>query len=105
MKKSLIIFFAVFSLMQSNIAQQKPYSQQLAQTVMNLWKDSFSMDGKPARWSYDQGVILKGIEGIWKLYGKPEYFDYIQHSMDHYVWEDGTIKDYKRDEFNIDYLN
>ena len=72
---------------------------------MNMWQDSFSMNGKPARWSYDQGVILKGIEGVWKLYGDAKYFNYIQHSMDFYVREDGTIKDYKRDEFNIDHLN
>ena len=96
MKKILILFIAFFSLIQSNIAQQKPYSQQMAQTVMHLWKDSFSMDGKPARWSYDQGVILKGIEGIWKLYGDATYFNYIQHSMDHYVQEDGSIKIIKK---------
>ncbi|MBC7889434.1 MAG: glycoside hydrolase family 88 protein [Ferruginibacter sp.] len=105
MKKLFIISIALFSLLQSAIAQQNPYSQQMAQTAMNLWKDSFSMNGKPARWSYDQGVILKGIEAIWKLYGDAKYFNYIQHSMDHYVREDGTIKDYKKDEFNIDHLN
>jgi len=87
-------------------AQQVPYSQQMAQTAMNQWKDSFAMKpGKPARWSYDQGVILKGIEGIWKLYGDPRFFTYIQHSMDFYVQDDGSIKDYKRDEFNIDHTN
>ena len=91
--------------MQTNFAQQKPYSQQMAQTAMHMWKDSFSLNNKPARWSYDQGVILKGIEGVWKLYGDAQYYTYIQHSMDYYVHEDGTIKDYKRDEFNIDHLN
>jgi unsaturated rhamnogalacturonyl hydrolase len=105
MKKFPILLIVLFSLVQSGEAQQMPYSQQMAQTVMHLWKDSFSMNGKPARWSYDQGVILKGIEGIWKLYGDARYFDYIQHSMDHYVQEDGTIKDYRKDEFNIDHLN
>jgi unsaturated rhamnogalacturonyl hydrolase len=105
MKKIPILLIVLFSLVQSGEAQQIPYSQQMAQTVMHLWKDSFSMNGKPARWSYDQGVILKGIEGIWKLYGDAKYFDYIQHSMDHYVQDDGTIKDYRRDEFNIDHLN
>ncbi len=87
-------------------AQPKPYSQQMAQTAMRTWPDSFAVKpGNPARWSYDQGVILKGIEGIWKLYGDATYFNYIQHSMDYYVREDGTIKDYKRDEFNIDHTN
>ena len=105
MKRAVTIFFVCMA-MQSLHAQQKPYSQQMAQTAMNLWKDSFALKaGKPARWSYDQGVILKGIEAVWKLYGDGEYFKYIQHSMDFYVKEDGSIKDYKRDEFNIDHLN
>ena len=105
MKRSSSIFIVLLVLLQTGFAQQKPYSQQMAQTAMNIWPDSFSMNGKAARWSYDQGVILKGIEGIWKLYGDPRYFNYIQHSMDHYVREDGTIKDYRKDEFNIDHLN
>ncbi len=83
-----------------------PYSMQMSQTAMRLWPDSFSSrTGKPARWSYDQGVILKGIESVWKLYGDATYFNYIQHSMDHYVLENGSIKDYKRDEYNIDHTN
>jgi len=105
MKRLLTIFF-VCAIVHFATAQQKPYSQQMAQTAMNLWKDSFALkEGKPAKWSYDQGVILKGIEAVWKLYGDGEYFKYIQHSMDFYVREDGSIKDYKRDEFNIDHLN
>ncbi|MEO6721238.1 MAG: glycoside hydrolase family 88 protein, partial [Ferruginibacter sp.] len=105
MLKSFFVCFTFLSLLQPNFAQQKPYSQQMAQTAMNLWPDSFALNGRAARWSYDQGVILKGIEGVWKLYNDAKYFNYIQHSMDHYVREDGTIKDYKRDEFNIDHLN
>jgi unsaturated rhamnogalacturonyl hydrolase len=100
MKKLLFISLVIMATL-SSAAQQKPYSQQMAQTSMNLWPDSF----RNARWSYDQGVILKGIEGVWKLYGDPKYFDYIQHSMDFYVREDGTIRDYRKDEFNIDHVN
>ena len=39
------------------------HEQMMAETVMNTWKDSFSLDGKPAKWTYDMGVILKGFEG------------------------------------------
>ncbi|MES2849945.1 MAG: glycoside hydrolase family 88 protein [Bacteroidota bacterium] len=102
------IVFIVFSCVMINAAtaQKLPLSQQLSQTAMNLWKDSFALKpGKPAKWSYDQGVILKGIEAVWKLYGDAKFFEYIQKSMDFYVQEDGTIRDYKRDEFNIDHLN
>jgi len=105
MKKTGVFFIAISMLMQYGSAQQLPYSQQMVQTAMNMWPDSFSIGDKPARWSYDQGVILKGVEGMWKLYGDPKYYDYIQHGMDHYVQEDGTIKDYRKDEYNIDHLN
>ncbi|RYG40100.1 MAG: glycosyl hydrolase family 88, partial [Chitinophagaceae bacterium] len=75
-------------------------------STIKMWPDSFSMRaGSPARWSYDQGVILKGIEGIWQATGDKKWFNYIQKSMDHYVREDGSIKGYRPDEYNIDHLN
>jgi unsaturated rhamnogalacturonyl hydrolase len=87
-------------------AQTRSYAQEVAATAMTIWKDSFSMKaGQPAKWSYDQGVILKGIEGIWKATGDGKWFDYIQKSMDFYVQEDGTIKGYKAEDFNIDNIN
>lgn len=73
--------------------------------MTTLWKDSAS--GKivgPRRWSYDQGVVLKGIEGLWKNTGDKRYFDYIQKSMDAFVDEDGNIRSYRQDEYNIDHV-
>jgi unsaturated rhamnogalacturonyl hydrolase len=102
--KALAVIFSGCALVAT--AQHLPYSQQMVQTAMNIWPDSFApKPGKPARWSYDQGVILKGVEAVWKLYGDGKYFEYIKHSMDFYVSEDGSIKDYRKDEYNIDHLN
>ncbi|HEY1113408.1 MAG TPA: glycoside hydrolase family 88 protein, partial [Chitinophagaceae bacterium] len=102
MKRILTIFFLLIVAG----AQAQKMSQQLALTAMNLWKDSFALQGdKVAKWRYDQGVILKGIEGIWNATGEREWFEYIRKSMDFYVREDGTIKGYKQDEFNIDHVN
>jgi unsaturated rhamnogalacturonyl hydrolase len=89
----------------ASFSQTPPYSQQMARTVMTIWKDSFALVKGPAKWSYDQGVILKGFEGIWQQTGDPAYFKYIQKSMDFYVDEAGTIKGYKPDEYNIDHVN
>ena len=81
-------------------------AREMATTAMNVWKDSFSLqEGRPARWSYDQGVILKGVEGIWNATGDVKWFNYIQRSMDFFVQEDGTIKGYRPDEYNIDHIN
>jgi unsaturated rhamnogalacturonyl hydrolase len=89
----------------SAIVTSPSLSQQMTATAMNIWKDSFSLDNKPAKWTYDQGVILKGIEGAWNKTGDGKYFRYIQQSMDFFVDKDGHVKTYKQDEFNIDNVN
>lgn len=105
MKKTVAILLIFFVCLSAG-AQQLSYAQALANTAMKMWPDSFALKpGQPAKWSYDQGVILKGVEGIWQATGDPKWFNYIQKSMDHYVREDGTIKGYRPDEYNIDHLN
>ena len=105
MKKIAAILIGFFTCCATH-AQQTSHAQALANTAIKMWPDSFSLKpGTPAKWSYDQGVILKGIEGIWQATGDNKWFDYIQRSMDHYVQEDGSIKGYRPDEYNIDHLN
>lgn len=76
-------------------------SEQMAATIMNTWKDSTSL---PTKWSYDQGVVLKGIEGLWYSTANGKYFDYMQHSMDAFINEKGDIQSYKLEDYNIDNL-
>ncbi len=87
------------------VASAQPYSQRMASTVMNTWKDSFALDGKPAKWNYDMGVVLKGFEGVWMNTGDAGYYNYIQKQMDFFVKDDGTIKTYKQDEYTLDNIN
>jgi unsaturated rhamnogalacturonyl hydrolase len=101
MKKIIIILACLISLN----ATAQPYSQRMASTVMQIWKDSFALDGKPAKWTYDMGVILKGFEGIWQNTADAKYYNYIQQQMVFFVGDDGSIKTYKPDEYNIDHIN
>ena len=78
-------------------------SKRMAATVMEIWKDSL-WTGKPAKWTYDQGVVLEGISAIWQRTGDGKYFDYIKKSMDLFVQPDGTIRTYKQTDYNIDNL-
>jgi len=84
-------------------AQPKPLSEQAAVTAMSaLWRDS---GGYPSRWTYDHGLVLKGIERVYIATGDKQYLDFIQRSMDHFVNDDGSIRTYKLDEYNIDNIN
>ena len=81
-------------------------AEKFAATLMQIWPDSFAVKpGGKARWSYDQGVILKGMDALWNATGDAQYFRYMQNAMDYYVKEDGSIYDYKPDDFNLDHLN
>lgn len=80
-------------------------SERMAATVFATWKDSFALDNKPAKWTYDMGVILKGMEGLWYKTADAKYFNYIQTQIDFFISNDGAIKNYKPDEFNIDNVN
>ncbi|HYO22118.1 MAG TPA: glycoside hydrolase family 88 protein [Flavisolibacter sp.] len=105
MKKSGIITLLTIVCFTAK-AQQRSYAQDVAATVMTVWKDSFMLPGdKAPKWRYDQGVILKGIEGLWKATGDVKYFNYLQQSMDYYIQPDGSIKGYRPDEYNIDHIN
>jgi unsaturated rhamnogalacturonyl hydrolase len=87
------------------VAQVKPLAQQMANQVLELSKDSANANTanfRPVKWSYDQGVILEGIEGVWKRTANNEYFKYMQACMDAYVTKDGNINMYKQTDFNID---
>jgi unsaturated rhamnogalacturonyl hydrolase len=99
----LAILFVVLVFADKASGQTKPLSEQMAATVMDIWKDSLEMQpGKSVKWAYDQGVVLEGIEGIWKRTGNGAYFEYIQKSMDFFVNNDGSIRTYKQNDYNID---
>lgn len=57
------------------------------------------------KWAYDNGVIFKGIELVWKNTGDKRYFDYIKRNIDLFVEPDGSINRYRVDEYNIDHVN
>ena len=95
---------SLLCMMVSASAQSKPLSQKLAVTAMTaLWRDpSKNEAGQPAKWTYDHGLVLKGLEGIWLSTGDGDYFRFIQKSIDHFVASDGTIRTYSLDDYNID---
>ena len=99
----LLVFFCVFgwnsSLASSVSWQTKQFSEQAAATAMTaLWRDT----GYPSRWTYEHGLVLKGIERVWANTKKKEYLDFIQQNIDHFVADDGSIRTYSADNYNID---
>ena len=100
---TIVFFCFVLASITPCFGQTAPLSERVAATVMTRWKDSWETEpGRSEKWSYEQGVVLKGMESVWYNTADGRYFKYIQQSIDRFVNDDGTIRTYKLDDYNID---
>ncbi len=73
---------------------------------MKRFPDAWMLDfHKTPKWSYPNGLVLKGAEEVYKKTGKKEYFDYIKGYAEEMVNPNGSIKTYELSKYNIDMLN
>ena len=55
------------------------------------------------RWQYDQAMLGLAIDRLGAI--DSSYSKYMRDFVDYFVNEDGTIKHYRQDEYNIDRIN
>lgn len=105
-KYILIIFFAflvVISKQNITFAQEKAWSVRMADAFMTWHKDSILIgERKTTRWDYEQGLMLETLKRVWIRTGERKYYSYIINDLDLFVREDGTIRTYEFENFNID---
>ncbi|WP_158797501.1 glycoside hydrolase family 88 protein [Pedobacter sp. L105] len=90
----LLLIIVYGSHVDTIVAQAKAIPKQMAATVMARTP--------PAKWTYDEGVILEGMEAFWMRTGNGDYFKYIQKSIDPLIAEDGTIITYSAKAQSLD---
>jgi len=57
------------------------------------------------RWHYEPGVALLAVQQVWKQTKDPRYFEYIQRNIDEFVLEEGNIRTYTLEDYNLDQIN
>jgi unsaturated rhamnogalacturonyl hydrolase len=62
----------------------------LANAVLSRWPDPLNIT-TPAGWEYNHGIVLRGIEQVWRRTGDARYLTYIQRYNDQYVSANGTV--------------
>ncbi len=65
------------------------------------WKDS-GVDAKPAKWTYEQGLIWIGMMRLWYSTGNAQYYNYVKGQVDRLVDKDGNIETYKSKDLSLD---
>lgn len=105
MRITIALILLLVSTSFAQVPKTAPLSERLAETAMNrIWTDDGNPAGIPRRWTYDQGVILKGIESLWFATGDAKYFNHLKAGMDFWLDKDGGIKGYEVSEYNIDHI-
>ena len=56
-------------------------------------------------WNYEDGVALMGMQYLYEATGEERYITYIKHFMDRYIGEDGSIRYYNPQDYNLDKVN
>lgn len=99
-----LLFSATIAQAQAPQTPQK-WSERMAATLMLQHDNGLVYDKtKPERWNYELGVLLVGIEQVWHKTGDAKYFNYIQKLIDAFVQEDGTVRTYVLEDYNLDML-
>lgn len=70
-----------------------------------VWNIENIKHGKPAGWNYIDGCMMTSLYTIYKLTGKKKYIDFIDRFVDYYVFDDGSIRGYELETYNVDNLN
>ncbi|RCX22578.1 unsaturated rhamnogalacturonyl hydrolase [Fontibacillus phaseoli] len=81
------------------------WAAKTAESVMARMPKMYEGNGYQGKWSYDYGVVLRGFALLWKKTGNRKYFRYIQDNLDYFIGDDGSVRGYRQNEYNIDHLN
>lgn len=80
------------------------WSVKMANSVMQLHDSLIYFDGKDKiKWQYDVAMLAMSIDKLGVFDQK--YSDYMQSYFDYFINEDGSVKKYKIEEYNIDRIN
>lgn len=57
------------------------------------------------RWHYEHGCLLKGIADVYDYTSDNRLLEYIQVNIDRYVEDDGNIRTYRAQDYNLDHIH
>lgn len=85
------------------LAQQQPWSQRAADSVMSRWPDGrLAGPNVSPKWNYGLAVLLNGMNAVWYNTADGDDYHYIQHAMDQLVMPDGSIPAYDASARSLD---
>lgn len=70
-----------------------------------LWNIESIRGGKPAHWNYIDGCMITALLCAGEITGEKKYAEFAESFIDYYVFEDGSIRGYSPEKYNLDDVN
>lgn len=70
-----------------------------------VWNIENIKHGKAPGWNYIDGCMMTSLYSIYRLTGDKKYLRFIDNFVDYYVFEDGSIRGYDLETYNVDNIN
>ncbi|MFV8270956.1 glycoside hydrolase family 88/105 protein [Flavobacterium sp. GT2N3] len=87
------------------ISDKLKWSERMARSIMKSHPESYMIDdAKAPKWDYVHGLVLHAFEELYKKNPDARYAAYAKGYTDLLIHNDGTIKTYEMDKFNIDMI-
>ncbi|WP_431242073.1 glycoside hydrolase family 88/105 protein [Flavobacterium sp. P21] len=87
------------------VPKNSKWSDKMALTLMKRHPEAYMIDdSKAPKWDYVHGLVLHGFEELYKKNPDPRYPVYVKGYVDALVQNDGTIKSYELEKYNIDMI-
>ncbi len=67
-----------------------------------LWNIEKIKEGKINGWNYIDGCMMIALLNMHKITGQSRYYEFAENFLDYYVFEDGSMRGFKEEEYNLD---
>ena len=67
-----------------------------------LWNIEKIKEGKINGWNYIDGCMMIALLNMHKITGQSRYYEFAENFLDFYVFEDGSLRGFKEEEYNLD---
>ena len=67
-----------------------------------LWNIEKIKEGKINGWNYIDGCMMIALLNMHKITGQERYYEFAEHFLDYYVFEDGTLRGFREEDYNLD---
>lgn len=67
-----------------------------------LWNIEKIHQGKVNGWNYIDGCMMIALLNLHKITGDRKYYDFAENFLDYYVYEDGSLRGFREEDYNLD---